>query len=174
MADNMPSVTIRELSFRYPTRKPISAPSAMVMANITGMASSGPILSCKSSTTMVENDIIEPTDRSRLPLITTKVTPRAMTPTIAEDRTTPMTLSSARKRSFNKAKPIMKITNATRMPCRAKKVPIVFSRSSAIICFLPVTKRKLILRPKSCPRRSSQFALSCNHCPSTPGTLLFR
>ena len=47
---------------------------------------------------MVENDIIEPTDRSRLPLITTKVTPSAITPRIAEDRTTPSTLSMARKR----------------------------------------------------------------------------
>jgi hypothetical protein len=45
---------------------------------------------------MVEKDIIEPTDRSRLPLMTTKVTPSAMTPRIAEDRTTPMTLSMGR------------------------------------------------------------------------------
>ena len=42
---------------------------------------------------MVENDIIEPTDRSRLPLITTKVTPSAITPRMAEERTTPKTLS---------------------------------------------------------------------------------
>jgi hypothetical protein len=63
------------------------------MANIAGIASAGPILSCRSSTTMVENDIIEPTDRSRLPLITTKVTPSAITPRIAEERITLKMLS---------------------------------------------------------------------------------
>ncbi len=68
------------------------------MTNMVGIARAGPMRSCRSSITMVENDIIEPTDRSRLPLITTNVTPRAITPMIAEERTTPSTLSIPRNR----------------------------------------------------------------------------
>ncbi len=72
---------------------------------------------------MVENDIIDPTDRSSFPAITTKVTPSAMTPRIVAERTTPRMLSMPRNRSFASAKPIMKITNATKMPCRASIEP---------------------------------------------------
>ena len=86
---------------------------------------------------MVENDIIDATDRSRLPLMTTKVTPSAITPRMAEDRTTPMTLSMPRNRLFAIAKPIMNSTKATRIPCRARNWPSILSRFSAISLPLP-------------------------------------
>ena len=94
----------------------MKAPRQSVMANIAGIASVGPILSCRSSTTMVEKDIIDPTERSRLPLMTTKVTPSAMTPRMAEERTTPMMLSGSRKRPLASEKPIMNNAKAMRMP----------------------------------------------------------
>ena len=76
----------------------MKAPKASVSPNIAGIASVGPSVSCRSSTTMVEKDIIDPTDRSRLPPITTKVTPSAITPRMAEDRITPKMLSIAMNR----------------------------------------------------------------------------
>ena len=133
IADSIPSVTISELSFRYPTRNPINAPNAIVIANITGIARAGPILSCKSRTTMVENDIIDPTDRSRFPLMTTNVTPSAMHPRMADDRTTPSTLSRLRNRSFASVKPIMNTAKAMRIPLRANRA-IVALRRSALSC----------------------------------------
>ena len=115
MADSIPSVTISEFNFRNATRNPMKAPSASVMANIVGMASVGPIVSCRSRTTMVEKDIIDPTERSRLPLITTKVTPSAITPRIADERTTPMILSGSMKRGFAMVNPMINSAKATRM-----------------------------------------------------------
>jgi hypothetical protein len=82
---------------------------------------------------MVENDIIEPTERSRLPLTTTKVTPSAMTPRMAEERITLMMLSGLRNCPLASVKPIMNKAKATRMPCRARKPPISFFVGVAII-----------------------------------------
>ncbi len=172
MAESMPKVTISEFSFKYPTRKPMKAPRQSVIANIAGIASVGPNLSCRSKTTIVENDIIDPTERSRFPPITTKVTPKAMTPRMADDRITPNTLSTARNRSFAIAKPIMNSTKATKIPCRAKSPPTDFfvssamkSSSSRVVCKI---------RPRSFHRRSLRSGRSCSHCLWTQGTLSFR
>src|SRR6056297_3620680 len=124
IADSIPSVTISELSLRYPTRKPMIAPRHSVSANIATIANSGPSVSCRSSTTMVENDIIDPTDRSRLPEITTKVTPSAITPRMADERTTLNMLSTVRNFGLASVKPTMNSTNAIRIPCLARNVPI--------------------------------------------------
>src|SRR6056297_1435271 len=155
MADSIPKVTISELSLRYPTRKPIKAPRHSVMPNIAGIARSGPSSSCKSSTTMVEKDIIDPTERSRLPLMTTKVTPSAMIPRMAEDRTTLNRLSMVRNFGLAMVKTIMKIAKAIRMPCFARTVPIC--------CFVSVAMSSSQRSLASGPYQSDQGHSPVDH-----------
>jgi hypothetical protein len=102
-----------------------------------------------------------------LPPITTKVTPSAMTPRIAEDRTTPKTLSMSMNRGFQSVNPTMNTMKATRMPWRARTpasdfIAVDFTAVSAIVSppkpeaypTLPVTR--LSARPPAAgPRQTS-------------------
>jgi hypothetical protein len=84
MADEVPRVTMKELTRPIVTMRPLITPTATPVTTPTPMASSnGTPLTAASAHVRPARLIVDPTERSRLPEIMMKVAPIPATPTTA-------------------------------------------------------------------------------------------